>query len=109
MISQAQPLVQMDGAIATLEHAARLNPWVGEPQMVLAQLYLIAGRRAEALAAAEGALLCYSAWGNAWDKRVQWDAWIAWARILRQGAITRDWPERLDKLNNVALRSDASA
>jgi hypothetical protein len=72
--------------------------------MVLAQLYLIAGRHAEAEAAATGALQCYSAWGNAWDKRVQWDAWMAWARILRQGAQTGTWPERLDKLNNVALR-----
>uniref|UniRef100_UPI0025DC5378 DUF6817 domain-containing protein n=1 Tax=Ottowia sp. TaxID=1898956 RepID=UPI0025DC5378 len=69
VIAQDQPLVQMDGAVAALEHAARLNPWVGEPQMVLAQLYLIAGRSKEAEAAATGALQCYSAWGNAWDKR----------------------------------------
>lgn len=107
VISQAQPLVQPDAAMATLEHAVRCNPWVGEPQMVLAQLYLIAGRPADARAAAEGALQCYSAWGNAWDKRVQWDAWVAWARILRQGAETGEWPERLDKLNNVALRGGA--
>ena len=65
---------------------------------------MIAGRRDAALAAADGALQCYSAWGNAWDKRVQWDAWMAWARILRQGAVTGEWPGRLDKLNNVALR-----
>ena len=101
-------VVQPQAAIAMLEQAVRLNPWVGEPQMLLAQLYLIAGRHDDARAAAEGALQCYSSWGNAWDKRVQWDAWIAWARILRQGAITRDWPERLDKLNNVALRPDAA-
>lgn len=104
VISQDQPLVQADAAIATLEQAVRLNPWVGEPQMVLAQLYLIAGRQGEAKAAAEGALQRFSEWGNAWDKRVQWDAWFAWARILRQGALAGDWPERLDKLNNVALR-----
>ena len=104
VVQQDQPLVQPDAATAALEQAVRLNPWVGEPQMVLAQLYLIAGRRAEALAAADSALQCYSSWGNAWDKRVQWDAWVAWARILRQGAQTGEWPERLDKLNNVALR-----
>ncbi|HMN20513.1 MAG TPA: tetratricopeptide repeat protein [Ottowia sp.] len=106
VIMQEQPLVQMDAAVAALEHAVRLNPWVGEPQMALAQLYLIDGRRDDALAAAEGALQCYSAWGNAWDKRVQWDAWFAWARLLRQGARSGDWPERLDRLNNVALRLD---
>jgi hypothetical protein len=104
--TQSQPLVSMDATIGTLEHAVRLNPWVGEPQMVLAQLYLIAGRRAEAEAAANSALQCYSAWGNAWDKRVQWDAWFAWARLLRQGARQGTWPERLDKLNNVALRPE---
>ena len=109
VISQAQPLVQMDGAVAALEHAARLNPWVGEPQMVLAQLYLSAGRHADAGRVAESALAAFCAWGNAWDKRVQWDAWVAWTRILLQGA--RDatlWPERLDKLNNVALRAGAA-
>ena len=108
VVSQDQPLVQPHAATAALEQAVRLNPWVGEPQMLLAQLYLIAGRRDAALAAADGALQCYSAWGNAWDKRVQWDAWMAWARILRQGAVTGEWPERLDKLNNVALRPDAA-
>ena len=88
MVQQQQPLVQPQATIATLEQAVRLNPWVGEPQMLLAQLYLIAGRHDDARAAAEGALQCYGSWGNAWDKRVQWDAWMAWARILRQGAQT---------------------
>ncbi|MNY67560.1 hypothetical protein D3C86_2051730 [compost metagenome] len=46
----------------------------------------------------------FSEWGNAWDKRVQWDAWVAWTRILQQSATEGTWPERLDKLNNVALR-----
>lgn len=108
VIQQDQPLVDADAATAVLEQAVRLNPWVGEPQMVLAQLYLIAGRHAEAKAASESALQCFSSWGTAWDKRVQWDAWMAWARILRQGAETGEWPERLDKLNNVALRPEAS-
>ena len=108
VVQQQQPLVQPQATIATLEQAVRLNPWVGEPQMLLAQLYLIAGRHDDARAAAEGALQCYGSWGNAWDKRVQWDAWMAWARILRQGAVTGEWPGRLDKLNNVALRPDAA-
>eukprot|EP01041_Mallomonas_annulata_P024992 gene24992-45915_t len=60
---------------------------------------------ADAKAAAESALHLFCAWGNAWDKRVQWDAWVAWTRILLQGAtVEGTWPERLDKLNNVALR-----
>ena len=105
VIQQDQPLVDLDVATAVMEQAVRLNPWVGEPQMVLAQLYLSAGRRDEAAQAAESALQAFSTWGNAWDKRVAWDAWIAWARILRQSALDGDWPERLDKLNNLALRA----
>ena len=105
VIQQDQPLVDMDVATGVLESAIRHNPWVAEPQMVLAQLYLSSGRRDDAKAAASSALHLFSAWGNAWDKRVQWDAWIAWTRILLQGAMVEEtWPERLDKLNNVALR-----
>ncbi len=104
VIQLDQPLVDLDAATAVLEHAVRHNPWVGEPQMVLAQLYLSAGRAQDAERAASSALQCFSAWGNAWDKRVQWDAWVAWTRILRQSAQQGSWPERLDKLNNLALR-----
>ena len=104
VIQLDQPLVDLDAATATLEQAVALNPWVGEPQMVLSQFYLSAGRNAEAAAAAQSALQCFSCWGNAWDKRVQWDAWMAWARILLQSAEQGSWPARLDKLNNMALR-----
>jgi hypothetical protein len=44
-------------------------------------------------------------WGNSWDKRIGWDAWVSWGRILLQGAQNRQWPETLNKLNNVALKS----
>ena len=107
VIQLDQPLVDLDAATGVLEQAVQLNPWVGEPQMVLAQIYLSAGRKEDAARAAESALQCFSAWGNAWDKRVQWDAWIAWTRILLQSAQGGEgaaWPERLDKLNNMALR-----
>jgi hypothetical protein len=111
VIQQDQPLVDLDAATGVLEQAVRCNPWVGEPQMVLAQLYLSAGRRQDAARAAASALQAFCSWGNAWDKRVQWDAWIAWTRILLQGASSDGpgaWPERLDKLNNVALRPGAA-
>ncbi|MBY0410838.1 MAG: tetratricopeptide repeat protein, partial [Burkholderiaceae bacterium] len=45
VIQQDQPLVDLDVATGVLESAVRHNPWVGEPQMVLAQLYLSAGRK----------------------------------------------------------------
>lgn len=105
VIQQDQPLVDLDAATLVLEQAVQHNPYVGEPQMVLAQLYLSAGRNDDAACAAASALQQFSVWGNAWDKRVAWDAWVAWTRILLQSAQTASWPERLDKLNNLALRS----
>jgi len=32
---------------------------------------------------------------------------VAWARILRQGGENDEWPERLGKLDNVAMRDGA--
>ena len=46
----------------------------------------------------------FCAWGNDCDKRVQWDAWVAWTRIQLQSASDGSWHERLDKLNKVAQR-----
>ena len=104
VVQQDVPLVDLDVATGVLEQAVRHNPWVGEPRMVLAQLYLSAGRAEDAAQAAEGALAAFCAWGNSWDKRVAWEAWVAWTRILRQSAQKGTWPARLDKLNNLALR-----
>jgi hypothetical protein len=42
-------------------------------------------------------------WGNSWDKRIGWDGWMSWGRVLLQSAQKRQWPETLNKLNNVAL------
>ncbi|MDB5938168.1 MAG: hypothetical protein JWP77_532 [Polaromonas sp.] len=107
VIQQDQPLVDADAATAVMEQAVALNPWVGEPQIVLAQLYLTVGEYERAEAAASSGLQMLAGWGTAWDKRIGWDAWMAWGRILLQGAQTRNWPERLDKLNNLALRPGA--
>ncbi|MDO5624598.1 MAG: tetratricopeptide repeat protein [Pseudomonadota bacterium] len=109
VIQQDVPLVDVDVATAVLEQAVRHNRWVGEPQMVLAQLYLSAGRTQDAAKAAQGALAAFCAWGNSWDKRVQWSAWVAWTRILLQSAEQESWPARLDKLNNLALRPGGAA
>ncbi|MDH6184756.1 hypothetical protein H4V98_002140 [Polaromonas sp. CG_23.6] len=72
---------------------------------MLAQLYLTVGEFERAEAAAASGLQMLACWGTSWDKRIGWDAWLAWGRILLQGAQTRNWPERLDKLNNLALRA----
>ena len=62
--------------------------WPGHAQS------LLGGRRfEEAAAEAAAALELLGEWGTAWDKRLSWEAWIAWARVLLKGARERAWPE----------------
>lgn len=105
VVQQNQSLVLPDTAITALEQCVRLNPWIAEPQFLLAQLSLTLGQPDKARAAAERGLHLAACWGNSWDKRIGWDAWIAWGRILLQSAIEGGWPEHLNKLNNVALKT----
>ena len=100
---QNQPLVSPEATKASLRHAIALNPWVAEPYMLLAQLHLTFDEFDEAQAAAASAVQLASIWGNTWDKRIGWDAWMAWGRILLQCAQKRDWPKDINKINNLAL------
>ena len=104
VVQNDQPLTHPAAAIGVLEQSVALNPWVAEPQFVLAQLYLSQQQFDQALAVARSGLQLASAWGNAWDKRVSWEGWLAWGRVLADYAARKEWPDRLDRLNNVALR-----
>ena len=104
VIQQNQPLVSSATTLMTLEKASSLNPWVAEPYLLLAQLHLTAHDYERAEIAATNGVHLLTCWGNAWDKRVGWDAWVSWGRILLQSAQTRQWPDTLNKLNNVALK-----
>lgn len=101
---QNQPLVTPEATVASLKQAIRLNPWVAEPYMLLAQLHLTFDQFDEAYGAAASGVQLASIWGNTWDKRIGWDAWMAWGRILLQGAQKREWPKDINKLNNLALK-----
>ena len=105
VIQQNQPLVSCKTTIMTLEQAIGHNPWVAEPYLLLAQLHLTEQSYDKAQTAAAQGLHLLTCWGNSWDKRIGWDAWISWGRILLQSAQTRQWPKTLNKLNNVALKS----
>ncbi|KAL6640980.1 hypothetical protein ACP70R_019161 [Stipagrostis hirtigluma subsp. patula] len=67
-------------AEALLREATAKNPFVGEPQLVLAQVLLNTGRYEEALAAAEVGLRRLLEWGTSWDKRMSWEGWVSWPR-----------------------------
>jgi hypothetical protein len=87
--------LQDDGprAESVLRDAIAHNPFIAEPHVLLAQLLL--NRRAwdDACAAADAALALLAQWATPWDKRLAWEAWVAWARVLRKGALERAWPD----------------
>ncbi|GMI88403.1 hypothetical protein like AT3G19990 [Hibiscus trionum] len=68
------------------------NPFVGEPHVVLAQVYLNKGRFEEAEKEAETGVVLMLEWGSPWDKRMSWEGWVAWARVLLLKAKDKSWP-----------------
>lgn len=87
-----------------LEEAHLRNPWCAEPLALLAQLKLDRGEFAGAQADAEASLALLAGWGTAWDKRVGWEAWVAWTRVLAQRAAQREpWPKEAWAVINLGL------
>lgn len=79
-------------AESSLRRASELNPFVAEPHVLRAQLCVTQQRWDEAEAAARAALALQAQWATAWDKRLAWEAWVAWTRVLLKGARERSWP-----------------
>lgn len=76
-----------------LHQTVTLNPFIAEPHVLLAQTYLNAQRWDDALAEARLALDLLAQWGTSWDKRLSWEAWVAWSRVLLKAALEQTWPE----------------
>ncbi|XP_022141691.1 uncharacterized protein LOC111011992 [Momordica charantia] len=79
------------------------NPFAGEPRVALGQLYLGEGRFEEAARAAEEGVRLMLEWGSAWDKRMPWEGWIAWGRVLLMKAKDRSWPNTSWGILNLGL------
>ncbi|KAK7308349.1 hypothetical protein VNO77_41951 [Canavalia gladiata] len=79
------------------------NPFVGEPYVVLSQLYLTKGRFEEAEKQAERGLTLLLEWGSPWDKRTSWEGWIAWTRVLLTKAKDKSWPQSSWGILNLGL------
>ncbi|MBT2323908.1 tetratricopeptide repeat protein [Variovorax paradoxus] len=97
------PLISSRAVLALLTEAIRLNPWVAEPRLLLSQLALIDGRFDEAGASAREGYRLLCTWGAQWDKRVSWQGWVIWARMLLQSARERSWPATLRQHNNLGF------
>jgi hypothetical protein len=74
-----------------LEQSIAKNPFVGEPHLVLAQVYLNTERYGEAEAQAEQGLKLLLQWGTSWDKRMSWEGWVSWGRAMLINA-KHNWP-----------------
>ncbi|GJM87432.1 hypothetical protein PR202_ga03385 [Eleusine coracana subsp. coracana] len=75
-----------------LKQSIANNPFVGEPHLVLAQVYLNMERYDEAQTQAEQGLKLLLDWGTSWDKRMSWEGWVSWARAMLIKAQHKDWP-----------------
>ncbi|KAL3001385.1 hypothetical protein AAZX31_09G263900 [Glycine max] len=79
------------------------NPFVGEPYVVLSQVYLTEGRFEEAEKHAERGLKLLLEWGCPWDKRTSWEGWVAWTRVLLKRAKDKSWPQTSWGILNLGL------
>ncbi|KAM7463248.1 hypothetical protein LguiA_031369 [Lonicera macranthoides] len=83
----------LDGAEERLRRCIEKNPFVGEPHVVLGQICLSKGSFEEAEREAETGLRLILEWGSPWDKRMSWEGWIAWTRVLVMKAKEKSWPQ----------------
>ncbi|KAK9115489.1 hypothetical protein Sjap_014436 [Stephania japonica] len=79
------------------------NPFIGEPHVVLAQIHLSKGSFEEAEREGEKGLRLLLEWGSPWDKRMSWEGWVAWARVLVMKAKERSWPQNAWGVLNLGL------
>lgn len=92
-----------DEAAALLREAIRLNPYAAEPRVLLAQIHMQRQQWDAAAWQANEALRLFCEWGTAWDKRMAWEAWVAWTRVILQNAQQRTWPDKPFGMLNLGL------
>ncbi|KAL1565422.1 hypothetical protein AAHA92_07641 [Salvia divinorum] len=95
--------VGLDRAEEMLAESVARNPYVGEGYVVAAQIYLGKGEFEAAEAAAERGLRLLVEWGSAWDKRMTWQGWVAWGRVLLMKAKEKSWPQTAWGILNLGL------
>ncbi|CAA0816741.1 Unknown protein [Striga hermonthica] len=79
------------------------NPFVGEPLLVLGQMYLGKGDFEAGEKAVRRGLRLMLEWGSPWDKRMTWQGWVAWGRVLLNKAKDRSWPQNGWGILNLGL------
>ncbi|KAF3651246.1 hypothetical protein T459_29748 [Capsicum annuum] len=93
----------LDFAEEKLLMSIEKNRFVGEPHVVLGQIYLSKGKFEEAEKEAEKGLRLILEWGSPWDKRMSWEGWVAWTRVLLMKAKEKSWPTHSWGILNLGL------
>ncbi|KAK6122167.1 hypothetical protein DH2020_044095 [Rehmannia glutinosa] len=95
--------IGLETAEEMLLRSIEKNPFVGEAHLVLGQIYLGKGNFEAAEKAAERGLRLMMEWGSPWDKRMTWQGWIAWGRVLLMKAKDKSWPQNSWGILNLGL------
>ncbi|GLJ47873.1 hypothetical protein SUGI_1010950 [Cryptomeria japonica] len=82
-----------ESAEALLLKACAHNPFIGEPHLVLGQIYLSKEKFGEGESEVEIGLKLLLEWGTSWDKRLPWQAWVSWGRVMLQKSREKSWPK----------------
>jgi len=62
------------------------NPFIAEPRIILSQLLYNRGEYKEACVQASKSIDLLYQWGTHWDKRVSFEQWIGFARMMHMRA-----------------------
>nr|XP_043613805.1 uncharacterized protein LOC122585741 [Erigeron canadensis] len=95
--------VKKDKGEEMLAKCIELNPYVGEPHVLLGQFYLSKGRFEEGEKEVEKGLSLLLEWGCSWDKRISWEGWVAWCRVMLNQAKDKSWPQTAWGVINLGL------
>eukprot|EP00249_Psilotum_nudum_P021911 c28296_g1_i2 orf=227-1543(-) len=98
-LQSSEPVV----AESQLKKACKLNPWVAEPHVILAQIYLGLEKFELAEREAQEGLRLLIEWGTPWHKSTSWEGWISWCRVLLQKAQERSWKKDKWAIINLGL------
>ncbi|KAF8044788.1 LOW QUALITY PROTEIN: hypothetical protein N665_6807s0002 [Sinapis alba] len=93
----------LERAEEKLQGCIEKNPFVGEPHVLLSQVYLAKKMFIEAEREAERGLVQLLQWGSPWDKRMSWEGWIAWVRVLLMKSQDQSWPNVSWEILNLGL------
>jgi len=83
---------EAENAEKLLKQVITLNPFVGEPHVILSQIYIQKKEFQKAEEHSQEGLKLIQIWGSAWDKRISWEGWIAWCKVIILNAKSKTWP-----------------